>query len=232
MALSMSDLGTMNQNPPDSDPTTNGIDLASVDRVLETTRSVRRHIDFDRPIEPEVIERCIEIATQAPTGVDAENWRFLVVTSPEKKAELAELYRRAYLTLIEARGIPLKPTHRALMDRLPDMPAMILVCAEGRIAGNTESMQVGFLGSILPAAWSLMLALRARGLGSTWTSLLVFHAEEVARILDIPKGITQTVMLPVGYMSGAVLKPAKRKPPHEVTYWDRWGERRSDRPEV
>jgi nitroreductase len=224
----MCHLCAMSHDMPDTDPTTHGIDLDSVDRVLETTRSVRRRIDFDRAIEPEVIERCIEIATQAPTGIDAENWRFLVVTSPEKKLELAGLYRRAYSTLVEARGIPLKPTQQALIDRLHEMPAMILVCAEGSEIGSTTSMQVGFLGSILPAAWSLMLALRARGLGSTWTSLLVFHAEEVARILDIPTGITQTVMLPVGYMRGAVLKPAKRKPPREVTYWDRWGDRRDD----
>ena len=218
----------MNQDPIDINPTIRGIDLESVDRVLETTRSVRRRIDFDRPVEPEVIERCIEIATQAPTGINAENWRFLVVTAPETKAKLADLYRRAYMTIIDGRDIPRKPSHQALMDRLHEMPALILVCAEGGTAESTPSMQVGFLGSILPAAWSLMLAFRARGLGTTWTSLLVFHAEEVARILDIPTGITQTVMLPVGYMKGAVLKPAKRKPPREVTFWDRWGAVRSD----
>ncbi len=199
------------------------IDLASVDRVLRTTRSVRRRLDFERPIEPELILECIEIATQAPTGINAENWRFLVVTSPGKKAELAELYRRAYSTLSEARGIPLKPAQRALADRLHEMPALILVCAEGRPPAGSAAMQVGFYGSILPAAWSLMLALRARGVGSTWTSLLIFHEEEVARILDIPEGVSQTVMLPVGYMRGAVLKPAARKPAAEVTYWDRWG---------
>ena len=216
----------MKPQSSESDPSMAGIDLESVDRVLETTRSVRRRIDFHRPIDPEVIERCIEIACQAPTGINAENWRFLVVTDPEKKAALAELYRRAYLSLSEARGLPLKPAQRALADRLHEMPALILVCAEGRAAGNATAMQVGFYGSILPAAWSLMLALRARGLGSTWTSLLAFHEEEVARILEIPDGMTQTVMLPVGYMDGAVLKPAKRLSASEVTYWDRWGDRR------
>ncbi len=199
------------------------IDLESFDRVLETTRSVRRRLDFDRPIEPEVIERCINIATQAPTGINAENWRFLVVTSAEKKLKLADLYRRALATLSEARGVPLKPTQHALADRLHEIPALILVCAIGRIANGSVPMQVGFYGSILPAAWSLMLALRARGLGSTWTSLLGFHEEEVARILGIPDEVTQTVMLPVGYMSGAVLKPAIRKPARDVTYWDHWG---------
>ncbi len=89
-------------------------------------------------------------------------------------------------------------------------------------------MQVGFYGSILPAAWSLMLALRARGLGSTWTSLLTFHEREVAKILEIPDDVSQMIMLPTGYMSGAVLRTAARRPPHEVTYWDRWGRSRDE----
>jgi nitroreductase len=173
-----------------------------------------------------VIEECIEIATQAPTGINAENWRFLVVTAPKKKAELAELYRSAHAVLSEARGVEMKSSHRALVDRLHEMPALILVCAEGRPPGNSAAMQVGFYGSILPAAWSLMLALRARGLGSTWTSLLVLHEEETAGILGIPAGVSQTVMLPVGYMKGAVLRPALRKSPREVTYWNAWGEPR------
>lgn len=216
----------MNDSSPDAtDPvkTIEEIDLASVDHVLRTTRSVRRHIDFERPIEAEVIEQCIEIATQAPTGINAENWRFLVITEPDKKAKVADLYRRAYEVLSDARGGPLKPAQRALADRLHEMPALILVCAEGRPPANSAPMQVGFYGSILPAAWSLMLALRARGLGSTWTSLLVLHEEETAGILGIPSGVSQTVLLPVGYMKGAVLKPAKRKPPREVTYWNTWG---------
>ena len=200
----------------------NEIDLGSVDLVLRTTRSVRRRLDFERPVEPELIEKCIEIAIQAPTGINAENWRFLVVTSPEKKARLAELYRRAFETLANARGVPLKSAQRALADRLHEMPALILVCAEGRAPAGSAAMQVGFYGSILPAAWSLMLALRARGVGSTWTSLLVFHEAEVAQILDIPAGVSQTVMLPIGYMRGAVLKPAPRKTAREVTYWNRW----------
>ena len=202
------------------------LDLASIDHVLETTRSVRRRIDFERPIEPEVIERCIEIATQSPTGINAENWRFLVITSPEKKAVVADLYRRAYDVLSEARGASLKPTQRALADRLHEMPALILVCAEGRPPGGSAAMNVGFYGSVLPAAWSLMLALRARGLGSTWTSLLVLHEQEVAESLGIPDDVSQTVLLPVGYMKDAVLKRAKRKPPADVTYWEHWGEPR------
>jgi len=198
-------------------------DLASVDHVLRTTRSVRRRIDFERPIEPEVIEQCIEIATQAPTGINAENWRFLVITEPDKKTRVADLYRRAVEVLADARGVPLKPAQRALADRLHEMPALILVCAEGRPPAGSTAMQVGFYGSILPAAWSLMLALRARGLGATWTTLPLLREREAAALLEIPEAVTQTVLLPVGYTRDAVLKPAARKPPAEITYWNAWG---------
>ena len=204
------------------------MDLASVDEVLRTTRSVRRRIDFERPVPPELLEECIGIATQAPTGVNAENWRFLVITEPQQKQAIAELYRRALATFVEARGAEVKSAQRALADRMHEMPALVLVCAEGRPASDAAPLQVAFFGSILPAAWSLMLALRARGLGSTWTTLHLLHEREAASVLGIPDGVTQTVLLPVGYVRDAVLKPAVRKPPREVTFWNRWGNGRSD----
>lgn len=203
------------------------LDLDSVDRVLSTTRSVRRRLDFDRRIEPAVIERCIDLATQAPTGIQAENWRFLVIEAPEPKRAIADLYRDALKMLIEARGVPLKPAQQAMAERFHEFPAMILVCGEGAPLGDSLAMQVGYFGSILPAAWSLMLALRARGIGSTWTSLLNVHADRMATILDIPERTTQTVLLPIGYMKDAVLRPAERKPAREVTYWNRWGKSRA-----
>ena len=161
-------------------------DLASVDLVLRTTRSVRRKLDYSRPVAPELIEECIEIATQAPTGRNAQAWRFLVVTEPEAKQWLGELYRRAfdhYAALREADpdAEPIKATHRLLADRLHEMPALILVCIEGRPEPLSVAQQVAFYGSVLPAAWSLMLALRARGLGSTWTTLHLLHEDEAAR---------------------------------------------------
>jgi nitroreductase len=202
------------------------IDLASVDEVLRTTRSVRRRIDFERAVEPEVLSQCIEVATQAPTGTNAESWRFLILTDPEPKLAIAELYRRALDVFEHVRGDAIKSSQRALADRLHEMPAHILVCNQGRPPIDSPPVEVGFYGSILPAAWSLMLALRARGLGATWTSLHLIHAEEVAQELGIPADVTQTVLLPVGYTKDAVLKPAKRRPPHEVTYWNTWGRRR------
>ena len=208
------------------------MDLESVDWVLRTTRSVRRKIDYARPVEPEVIEACIEIATQAPTGRNAQAWRFLVVTDPEKKRVLGDLYQRAFdhyakLRAADPNAEPVKASYQHLAERLHEMPVLILVCIEGRPEALALPQQVAFFGSVLPAAWSLMLALRARGLGSTWTSLHLMHEDEAARALGIPDGVTQTILLPVGYMRDAVLKPAERHGPREVTYWNEWGAKRS-----
>jgi len=190
--------------------------------VLSTARSVRRKLDFDRPLSREDLEACINVAVQAPTGIIAENWRFLVITEPEVKKQIADIYCEVLLQIGETRGVTLKPAHNALMDRLHEIPCMVMVCAIGEPADDVSG-QIGFYGSILPAAWSLMLAMRARGIGTTWTSLLTSRSDEIARILGIPDGVTQTVMLPAAYTLGAKLRPAQRKPAREVTYWNAWG---------
>jgi nitroreductase len=193
------------------------------DEILRTTRSVRRRLDLDRKISRELLEECIEIATQAPTGLPPESWRFLVITDAEKKAEVAKLYRDALGHLEAARGDAAKPAQRHLADNLHRMPALVLVCAQGRPAPDNVALQVAFYGSILPAAWSLMLALRSRGIGATWTTLHLVHADAAARILGIPADVTQTVLLPIGHTRDAVLRAADRRPAAEVTYWNTWG---------
>ena len=203
------------------DPLDPPIDVAMVDRVLRTARSVRRNLDFERPVEPEVLLDCINVANQAPTGIAGESWRFLVVTESRPKAAIAAIYQRILVALLDERGIPMKPTHRALTDRLHEIPAMVFVCCEGR-PGPELSANIAYFGSLLPAAWSLMLALRARGLGTTWTSLLSADQAGVAEVLGIPEDVTQAVMLPVAYTRGARLKPASRLDAREVTFWERW----------
>lgn len=226
--------GSLSEN---SEEERSGVGTASDDffEVVETTRSVRRRLDFDRPVEPEVIERCIDAAVQAPTGMNREAWRFLVLTEPEPKARVAELYRAGFNGLAdrfrdqipkEMRDQKLpseRPTYVGLAENMHRMPALILVCSEGRPVADNLAMQVAFYGSVLPAAWSLMLALRASGLGSTWTTLLVTEEERVAQALGIPDDVTQTILLPVAYTKDAVLRPAKRQGAGEVTYWNRWG---------
>lgn len=196
--------------------------LEDVEHVLSTARSVRRRLDFDRPIARADIEACIEIAVQAPTGIAGENWRFLVITEPEAKKKIADIYVEVLRGIERDRGVQLKSTHHFLMNRLHDIPCMVMVFAIGEPAAEVSG-QVAFYGSILPAAWSLMLAMRARGIGTTWTTLLSARTSEIADILGIPEGVTQTVMLPAAYTLGANLKKAERLPAREVTYWNSWG---------
>ena len=195
-----------------------------VDEILSTARSVRRKLDFDKPVPREVLFDCINVAVQAPTGIAGENWRFLIVDSAEQKAAVAQIYTDVLVSLMQERGMEMKPTHRALIDRLHEIPAMIFVCVDGEPLTEALSSQVGYYGSILPAAWSLMLALRARGLGTTWTTLLSARQEDVKAVLGMPEGTVQTVMLPVGYTKGAVLRRADRLDAREVSYVNRWGE--------
>jgi nitroreductase len=210
------------------------LDLSVVDRLLTTTRTVRKRLDLTRPVEPEVIQEAIEIALQAPTGRNQQNWRFLVVTDPDKKKAVAAAYRKAFETYAGARpaGEPSTPGERIaasawhLSDHMHEVPVLVIACIEGRVEDRGPAAQASHYGSILPSAWSLMLALRARGLGSAWTTLHLTHEKEVARVLGIPDSVTQAVLLPVAYYEGEDFRPAPRRPGREVTYWNSWGERR------
>lgn len=206
----------------------NTLDIASVDEVLSTARSVRRRLDFSRPVEPEVLFDCINVSTQAPTGLGGESWRFVVVTEPARKQQVADLYRSVLEDLVRDRGLTIKSTQRSLVDHLHEIPALIFVCAIGTPPPAEVGGQVAFYGSILPSAWSLMLALRARSLGATWTTLLSSRQEDVNRILGVPEGVTQTVMLPVAYTLGAKLRPADRLDARQVTFWNAWGNQQPD----
>lgn len=218
------------------------MDLTTVDKLLTTTRTVRRRLDFERPVEPEIIQECLQIAIQAPTGGNAQGWHFLVVTDAEKKAQIGELYRESFAIYARERAERPLPTGRSsesddaqrmrvaksavyLANRMGQVPVMIIPCIHGRVENLGTMLQAGLYGSILPAAWSLMLALRARGLGSAWTTLHLRYEKEVAGILDIPANVTQAALLPVAYYAGEDFKPAKRVPATEVTSWNTWGEK-------
>jgi nitroreductase len=221
------------------------IDLVSVDHVLMTTRAVRKRIDLARPVEREVIERCIEIAIQAPSALHGETWHFVVVTDPDQRARVAEIYRRAgegyrsgafpldsYLFGLRATN----PEDRRftaqqsmfsagleLMKRLQHVPVLILACAEGRVENEGPGAQASLYGSIFPAVWSLMLALRARGIGSVMTTQHIGHfARDMARALELPADVTQAALVAAGYFTGSDFKPAKRAPVRACIHWDRW----------
>ncbi len=215
------------------------MDLRTIDHLLTTTRSVRKRLDLTRPVPMDVLHRCIEIALQAPTGSNAQGWHFLVITDAEKRAGLAQLYRRAfdgYRDIAASspqlqEGDPRREQTLRIVDsaaylaeHLHEVPVMVVPCIEGRIENAGVLAQASVYGSILPAVWSLMLALRARGLGSAWTSLHLMFEPEAAQLLEIPPDITQTALLPVAYFTGTDFKPAKRLPVGEHIHWDTWGQ--------
>lgn len=217
------------------------MDLATVDHLLTTTRSVRKRLDFSRPVEPSVIERCLEIAMQAPTGSNEQGWHFMVITDAGIRRGLADLYRRAFEVYAQMRASqPARPASdpRAgqmprvldsaihLRDHLHEAPVMVVPCIEGRVESGGVLAQASVYGSILPAAWSLMLALRARGLGSAWTTLHLMFEQEAAALLGLPAGVTQTALLPVAYFTGNDFKPARRLPARDAVSWNRFGQRR------
>jgi nitroreductase len=207
------------------------MDLNTVDHLLMTTRTVRRRLDLTRPVEPDVLARCIEIAIQAPTGSNRQNWHFVVVTDPDKRARIAAYYAQSFEQYIGPRRETgeINAVARSaiyLADHLGEVPVHIIPCYDGRVEDAPAMAQAAHYGSILPAAWSLMLALRARGLGSAWTTLHLRYEREIGDLLGIPADVTQVALLPVAYFTGDDFKPAARRPAAEITYWDGWGQTR------
>jgi nitroreductase len=197
------------------------LDIESIDEALATTRSVRRRLDLARAVPMALIEECIDVAAQAPVSLAGEAFRFLLVTDDVLKASIAALYEEVLEELNAARGSEVKSSHRTLAANIGRMPLLIFVYSIGK-PGVETAHQVAFYGSVLPAAWSLMVALRARGFGSTWTTLLSAREKEVARLLHVPEDVTQTVMLPVAWARGARLRRASRLPARQLIAINRW----------
>jgi nitroreductase len=207
------------------------MDITVTDHLLATTRAVRKRLDLERPVEPEIILDCLRLAVQSPTGSNAQGWHWIVVTDPAKRAALKELYgamARPYLES-QAEGAADPQTRKVyqsavyLMNILDQVPVHVIPCVEGRVETADNFANASFYGSILPAVWSFMLALRSRGLGSAWTTLHLAKEAETAELLGIPEGISQVALIPVAYTTGGDFKPAVRPPVEGITYWDTWG---------
>ena len=221
----------MNQPTPHDDPPR--IDRANADLLLSTTRSVRKRLDFERPVEREVLLECLRLAVQAPTASNRQTWRWMIVTEPDLKTKIADVYREAAIPYLresqatatdggDAQDRRVFDSAMYLAENLEKAPAFVIPCIAEDL-GKMDSLGATVtLGSIVQAGWSFQLALRARGLGSTWTTLHLRNAQAVADLLGIPAGVTQVSLIPVAYTKGLDFRPAKRPPVEEITHWDHW----------
>lgn len=210
-----------------------GMDLATVDHLLCTTRAVRKRIDLHRPVEPAVVQECLELASQAPSGGNGQRWRWMIVADPEKKKLVAERYAESFARYIAPKRALLQPdddTGRRMLesatylaDHMADMPVLVIPCTLDRLPDDPNAEQLASLyGGVFPAIWSFQLALRSRGLGSALTTLHLDYEREIGEVLGIPDSVTQVALLPVGYYTGDDFRPARRRPAEEITYWDTW----------
>ncbi|MEU0517622.1 nitroreductase family protein [Streptosporangium sp. NPDC006007] len=197
----------------------------SADELLMTTRTVRRRLDLTRPVPRAVIRRAVEIAVQAPTGGNRAGWRWIVVDDPALRAEVGRVWSECaegYLRHVPADDRML-PGARHLQRIIGSVPALVIPVIEGRPPERDLSWTASFWGSILPAMWSFMLALRARGLGGAWTQVHLRREQEMAELLGIPHGeVTQAGLVPVAWTVGTTFKPARREPVEEILHWNEW----------
>ena len=206
--------------------------------VLTTTRSVRKRIDFDRPVPRQLLTECLEVALQAPTGSNSQGWQFVFVTEAEKKQVIGELYKKSWYAYASSGGqryakddprreqLPrVASSAQYLADRMHEVPVMVIPCIEGRVdrPGASNMEMAGLYGSILPAAWSFMLAARDRGVVGSWTTLHLRYEREVAELLGIPyERYTQAALLALGFSTGGDFKPAQRLPLDGIVHWEKW----------
>ncbi|MDJ0768062.1 MAG: nitroreductase family protein [Ilumatobacter sp.] len=207
----------------------------SADEVLSTTRSVRKRLDFERPVERDTVMECLELALQAPTGSNRQGWQWVFVEDEAKKLALREIYQQNFDLY---RQMP-RPSYESgdpragRMDKVIDSatylsenferaPLLLIPCLEGKPEATGSA---GFWGSLLPAVWSFMLALRERGMGSAWTTLHLLNGgeERAADLLGIPfDRYSQAGLFPIAYTKGTDFKLASRIPAAEVAHWDSW----------
>ena len=214
------------------------------DELLATTRAVRRSLDLERSVDLALIRECLELALQAPSGSNAQGWHFVVVTDAAKRRRIGELYQQAFdayrsmpysaHALAEHAEGAERPvmegvmrSAEALAANLARVPVHLIPCVLGRTDQATGTMghlaQASLFGSVLPATWSFMLAARARGLGTAWTTLHLVHEKAIAELLGIPfEQVMQVALIPVAHVKGEPFRRAKRRPLASVLHVDRW----------
>jgi nitroreductase len=199
--------------------------------ALYTTRAMRRV--SDKPVPQDVQARILDAAVRAPSGGNAQNWRFLLVDDPDVKAKLGPIYRECMDILwtsfyagriAEAEAdaesedskqfFRVKRSAQHLADHFEGYPLLLFAFAQHDPSG----------GSIYPAVWNAMLAARGEGVGSALTSAMLFKAAETLEVLGVPtdEGWHMSACVTFGYPTGR-WGVAARTPVEEVTFKNAWG---------
>lgn len=210
------------------------------DQLLHTTRAVRKRLDFSRPVEDDVIRECVAAAMQAPSGSNNMTMRFVVVKDAAKRAAIGDIYRQCfdiYKTLpgvyagsIEKDTAVEQEQQRRvvdsalyLADHMGEAPVLVIACTAGRLDAAPAMMAVSSMGNLLPGTWSFMLAARARGLGTAWTTVGLMMEQAIADVVGIPFAeVQQACLTPLAYTIGTDFKPALRPDPDTIIHWDSW----------
>ncbi len=211
------------------------------DQLLSTTRAVRKRLDFERPVEDEIIRECVAAAMQSPSGSNQMTMQFVIVRDAAKRAAIGDVYRQCYAQYRtwdgvyvgsikkddeseQAQQMRVASSADYLGDHMGDSPVLVIPCsAGGRVDGSGALGAASMMANILPAMWSFMLAARARGLGTAWTTMHLLMEKNVAEILEIPfDTVQQTCLSPLAYTKGTDFKPAARPAPETIIHWDQW----------
>lgn len=211
------------------------------DQLLTTTRAVRKRLDFSRPVEDSVIRECVDIAMQSPSGSNNMTMQFVVVRDEAKRKAIGEVYRQCYEIYRSLDGIYIGSIEKSndaenaqqsrsassadfLGEHMGEAPVLVIACNVGsRVEGSPAMMAASMMGNVLPAMWSFMLAARARGLGTAWTTVHLMMEQQVADIVGIPfETVQQACLSPLAYTKGTDFKPAERPNADSIIHWDTW----------
>ena len=208
-----------------------------IEHLLTTTRSARKSLDLDAPVDIDDIRESLRVGLQAANGSNQQSWRWLVVTDAGLREQLAGLYRDAYLLRVGGQmlgdllpaGTPegrLMSSTEWLVENLAKVPVLVIPCYQPylpRIDGDESFYQATLYGSIFPAVWNFQLALHARGYGTCLTTLHLHQEDAVAELLQIPDSYAQGCLLPVARLrAGHTFRPAPRRALGEVVAVDGW----------
>lgn len=208
----------------------------NADEVLTTTRAVRKRLDLRRPVPRTLIQQCVDIARQAPSGRNRQQWDLVFIDDPVMRQRVSDVWRRGLRAEFDAGSGTRMPFNseqwagiaaslRHLDAHLHEVPVLVIPCLRIDTRTELDSVrgQAGNWGSVIPAFWSFMLAARERGLGTAWTTCHLSYEREMAAVLDLPfDTVVQAALSPLAYTIGTNFRAAPRADSNDFMHWNQW----------